>query len=740
MNLEIFSNNSIFSRIYINKLSIINLFIYMYSIISIISCYLLPIPDVYKSFVSQPGLIFIPYLVGRPISFFSKKFLSINEIYNIITDFIVTWSLGLIFIMILEIILYVYYLFNISIFILIILIMSLLSIFFKNEITSDNINIIMLISSVVYGIFFSLFVTLFWNYPLSNANDYIRHTLYIMSIITNNRPLIFAMPYLPTMHTLYAIIMILFNMTQINEPLYLLWSSRFIFYPLYIFALFLLLDYFFKNKIESLIFSCVGSSFIYGIGGSIFTWETSPRNIFFICFVYVLYASLYLNKKIVGNYSKLFIIKLIIYIFSLFELLNLTNSAGNIGYEIGGLLIIIFFTLLLLSRTINSDLRWSFYSLGIMFTMLIFLHKIQGFLGSILILFFVYILNKFKYINYSKIKFITLTTIIPLTVIFMLFNFKIIPYPREPIINWFNNSNFLFGWDNIIMFIKSVYPSSIFILFIIGYIFGILIYKDKQILGISSFVSIIFIVYFTPIPESWRFLAYAHPFIIVISCYGFFKLIKIIGSNLKNIKFHFVIRTHTRNIIKFNCNNIKYRFLVVILLLPIGLNIYTHDLREFEKSYVIKDQERTQVFQVGTFIKDNVEKDVIAVGYIYYQYLASSYGLIEFINIWRNGEYRDDIIKEIYLANTAQEAYDRINDLLKDNKFFVQCFDKDEKELDRFNEKRSLSNLILLYDDNLAAILGDKKSVDKFINSKYFKLIYVTENKIGQKFYIFETQ
>jgi len=143
---------------------------------------------------------------------------------------------------------------------------------------------------------------------------------------------------------------------------------------------------------------------------------------------------------------------------------------------------------------------------------------------------------------------------------------------------------------------------------------------------------------------------------------------------------------------------------------------------------------------VGAFIKDNVEKDVIAVGYTYYQNLASSYGLIEFINIWRDGEYREDLIKDIYLAETALEAHDRLNDLLKDDKFFVQCFDKDKKELDRFNKIRDLSDLLLLYDDNLATILGDKKSVDKFLNNKYFKLVYVTENKIGQKFYIFEIQ
>jgi len=688
------------------------------------------IPDICKSILAQPCLILIPYLIGKPLLFFLRKILSIIKRQDIVVELVVTWAFGVIFIMVVEILFYSIYLFFISSFVIILLFVGSFSIFIRENSKFDNVKLRDLFISAIYGLLFSIIVTLFWNYPYSSANDYIVHSYAALKIVRDNHPYIFGFFYIPTMQTLYAILLKLFNIN--NEPLYLLWSSRFIFYPIYVIGLFLFLNTLFKKVCLSLNISILGSSLIYSYGGSIFTWDVAPMNIVSILYVYLLYVLLKFSKDSEIKNLMPFALKLGALQILFFVTLYYTNEIGIIGYEVGLLLLFMLFLIPLFLKTINHEERSFFLSLAILLVTLEFFHKFMGLIAGVIVLTFFFILSYFKYLSVTAYRLLTSIGVLFTATIFTLFNFKVIPYTiKPPTILLESSSSFLFGWDSLVMFIKSVYPPILIFLIVVSYIIAIVIGKNKEILATSLIASLVVLAYFFPINSSWRLMMFAHPFLLSILGYSLLMLFETHRYTSKKTQLIITLfKTH-----RYTTKKTQLIIIIIIFNSIIGMSIYIHDMQEFEKSILNKKQQRNQLFQIGGFIKDNIKKDTILVGHIEWPYnLYASYGQIDFIYLWDKGEYNNSIIKNILLAKSSKEAYDKLNMLLKEKKYFVISPDKDGKDIERFYKKPS--DLILIYSDMHAASLGDRNSVAKFFDPIYFEIVFKTTNMNGQNFYI----
>ena len=63
-------------------------------------CHLMSIPPLVKAVLALPALLIIPYLVGKSIFLPIRKFLDIEFNFDVVSNFIINWCMGLIFIVI----------------------------------------------------------------------------------------------------------------------------------------------------------------------------------------------------------------------------------------------------------------------------------------------------------------------------------------------------------------------------------------------------------------------------------------------------------------------------------------------------------------------------------------------------------------------------------------------------------------------------------------------------------------
>jgi len=690
------------------KLSFISMIFYVYIIIIFLFSNLFNISDSFKSLLAQPCLILFPYLIGKPFIYLINNILSIRTKYDIIIDIMLNWGFGVIVIIIIEIFLYCNYLFSIDYFLILLLIISLFSIFIKENVKYDSLHEKEVYIAFFYGLLFSFFITLYWNYPFTSANDYISHSYSVLKIVRDSHPLIFGFSYVPTMQTLYAILLKLFKIN--SEPLYLLWSSRFLFYPLYVCGLFYLINNFINKKWLSLNISIIGSSLIYSYGGSLFALDTAPKNIISILSVYIFYILLNNYKdKVINNFSS-FIIKIFLLQISFFILLYSTDTNGIIGYQIGMLLLFMLFLIPLITKSINNENRSLFLLLSILLICLEFFHKIMGLIAGVITISYLIFLYYFKKFNVTTCRYFNIIVIIMTGITINLFNFNIITYPKEPILLK-SSSLFLFGWDNLKMFIKLLYPNVLFDLLISSLLIIVFISNNKEMLATSLISSLIIFAYFMPVITSYRFMMFIHPLVLSLLSYSLCKLFS---------KIH------------------KKSYLIILIIVfnsIIGINIYIKDMNEFKESRLNRIQETHQLFQIGDFIKDNIEKDTLLVGHIEWLYsLYASYGQIDFIYLWDKGIFKNNIIEDILLSETSDKAYDKLKLLYNNKKYFVTAPDKNGNDINRFYKKPS--DIIFVYSDLHAQWLGHPNSLTKFLDPRYFEILFITTNMNGQNFYI----
>ncbi len=171
------------------------------------------------------------------------------------------------------------------------------------------------------------------------------------------------------------------------------------------------------------------------------------------------------------------------------------------------------------------------------------------------------------------------------------------------------------------------------------------------------------LLYFLPITHSYRFLGNAHPFIILLSVFALFKLLRIRQTSFKAMT----------------------AFLSLILLGAFVISsVFIHDVNTVKNHAINKELDTFQVFQIGDFLKDNVDQEATIVGCWWYQSVSAHYADLNYIRLWEEGESQKYVIKEIYLSDTSQEAHNKLQGLLERKGFFLGSPDKDGKEMDRF--------------------------------------------------------
>jgi len=689
----------------------ISFFAFIYIIIFSILFNIFNFPEIVKSLISQPALLFVPYLFGRPLLFVIRKLIKIEKNKDLITEMFIEWSFGVISIIIFEIFLYTNYLFNFNYYIIFILSISFFSIFLKdNENVRLNNNYKDIIFVSFLSVLFCIIVSYFWSYPYSNENDYIQHLFLTSKIIQQNRPIIFHGAYLPTMHTLYAMAIRIFNINLTSEPLMLFWSTRFIQYPVYAIGLYILTFQIIKNRFFSIFATFIGTFLIYDIENFFLPWSIAPKNIISAIFVFGLYYCVkkYEENKII-NINRIIIYLGIIYFLSFF-ILYISNIMGLQNYYIGFyllLIIILSFAIIYLDKSTKN----LFLEIFIILESLIFFHSINGFMGGLFLLAILFILFNWQRVQTQKIKlFVLLASSFLYAILFFVY-YGIIDYPNKTIIEIpIYDSSYLFGFHTVMELLLKIYPGILIFLFLISYMF---IYAEKKyiVLLFYGFTPFLILLYFLPIVTSYRFLMYAHPFIIFLMSYGFYRIYLL----LKNKSF-------------------QYLFIFFILLLS-SANIYSNDIRSLTNPTIINLQKEYSIFEIGDFLKDSPKENSIVICSEWYQIYSSNYGLMDSIFLWENGKYRQDKIREIYLTNSSKITYDSIIDLLDNKQQIVPNIDNKGKEINRFYKRPT--NVYILYDDKLAKYLGNPDSVNKFYDSEYFILEYEYKNENMDNFYVF---
>jgi hypothetical protein len=730
------------------NLSRISIYSSIYILVTALITNFLPIPEFIKVLLAQPGLLLIPYLFGKPINFIIKHILSIKADNSNLIDSIFNWSTGIIFLILVEIILYINQLFNIKIFIIIILLIGISSVFIPEKINHKK-HIKYLIITFFYGLFFAIFITYFWNYPFANENDYITHTFYTIKLITEDRPLIFYSTYFPSTNTLYAVLSIIFNINLEIESLKLLWSSRFLLYPIYAIGIYLFSYSLSKKFIVSLFSAFLSISVLSGYGGFFLPIQAVPLTFVSILYIYIMYSfnSDNLINKSISNITIFY--TTIIHTLS-FIIFYLTNSNGMIGYEIGYILIILFIVKIISIKFFSIDKRKTHLTLFIMLDALLFIHKFNGFIAGVITIVFLFSIHNLKKHNLKFSKYISSFSLFFLLILIIFLNSEIVSYPSIPIISPPARGYYMYGWNNIINYITKIYPTFLQLTFIIGYIYMILNKENIQLFSALIICSLLLITYFFPIYASYRLLLYAHPFIVIITSFFIFdfvinkKDIKIkysYPSSKSNKYLHFKIPfpSSREQIMK---NKRTTNLLKCILIIMLSLTIYINNIKELNNPVVTINQQDYKIFEIGDYLRKNISKDSIIIanlgGYSWYQGISAQYGQIWPLYLWKNYQYQENITREIYLANSSERCYSIIMDLVKNKEYFISHPDYRKKDVQKFYKEPE--EILILYDTVLAKEYGNIDSINKFFDLNYFSVIYSTRNLENETFYIFKVK
>ncbi|MFH0846708.1 MAG: carbohydrate binding domain-containing protein [Chloroflexota bacterium] len=705
------------SRLRISPVSALS---YAYIVVAAALGHLLPLSNSLKCIIAQPVLIILPYLVGKPFLFIGRKLLGVKESNNFAIDVFVSWCLGTVLMVSLEAALYVNYIFALNSFTLALLVLGLPSVFIKENSGFDSLKHIEIAIVAVYCLIFALFVTRFWPYPYANDNDYITHTFFVTRITIQNRPLLFYGDYLPTMQTIYAVMMQMMRIDPYLEPVFLLWSSRFILYPIFGIGLYLFAHQFTKDRLLSLLVACIGTSLISIVNGCIFPYHTAPKNFIDLMFIYGIYTALNLyeaddeerNRDIIPS-----LVGLGIFIFVVFIPLNLTSVTGKIGYEIGFILPVLFVIPFALARLFKGQARNFVFSLALVLSGLIFMAKMQGLAAAGTIIAFVFSLWFLSRLSLNKARFLAAVAVAVTAVTLMLVYFKVIPYPELPLMRPNDELIGFYGITNLARNFNSIYPPVLASLAGAGGIFALLSRdEERKYLAAVVMVSLLMFAYFTPIYLVFRFLGTAHPFIVLLAIYAIFRLVRLPVATSQ-----------------------KPSALLPLMLITVfvALNVYTNDIRIFPKGETYLDKEDFQIFQVGRFIKDNIDKGALIIQSNYYQQLSAFYGGVDVNYLWKGGRFYDSYVMDIYKAQSGEEAYAKARHLLEIQDQVVRYSDKDGKDIKRFYKPPT--DVILLCDDPLLAHIGASKGV-KFYDPRYFDLLFTTRSSRGDNFFVFRVK
>ena len=306
---------------------------------------------------------------------------------------------------------------------------------------------------------------------------------------------------------------------------------------------------------------------------------------------------------------------------------------------------------------------------------------------------------------------------------------------NEVIYTLFQNKKFLETTLEKWYYFIGIYKYANVLVYPMSLLFPIFSKKGRNLLGIflipTLFISISFTLgVFLPIQYSYRLLIFSHPFnITLIASLLWFLLGHIINCHNINIARH-------GKKVKLGRRVIKGAVFLIAMLFAYSLIIQNYV--ELVSPKIVKLQERYLVFTIGEFIKHNTYKDALIIcgtgGIWWYQAITAFYANRWIINLWIGDKYHDEILKQIYLANTSEEAYSTIVNLLKNPIFVVMYNDPQNISIRRYYKVPN--EVILLYDDCLARYFKAPKSPLKFFDSRFFTVLKIFTNKYNERFYI----
>ena len=683
-----------------------NLIGFLYVIIFGVISYIFNIPEIVKAFLALPSFLIIPIILGESLLFLLIDFLKLSFKFDNISKKIISFLLGVSSLILFALILNSFNIFNFRIYSFIILSLFIVSGIFinrhyvlsesKNISNFNNIALFVLIISI--GLIGSLIISEFSPYPLFYGSDLFRHNQDILSIAEDSN-LPFNIPYMPTFALLTAVLAFFFNL--LPDSFSLLWTARFLTYPLYSLGIFLFAFKISKRKDVALLSSLI-SIFIWieFVG----LWNFTPKLVIYVIFPYLLYLAhdLYSDKK-TQELTNLFLV--LLFSSFIFVILNFTYNLwrDDIGWIIALIIILLGFFFKFGQHLIRKkfDINSLFFLMIVAFVSILF-HSSMGLLLVFILLFYRFLIIIDK--NYPKIKkfvFYILTTTFLIIVLFNNFLPEINIYEDSPNVKPIDISskyNYLKENPNLIS------PFILIPLFILMFT-----RKDIQLTIILS----IMLVYFLKIVNIERVLTFLPPFISYIA-----------GSGLLKINEFFRYNKLIRNL---------YPLLLIVTLIIFSFNNLAEEVEPFlsrsppDDNYALFNEKE---LSIGKILR-NTPKETVIISDTYTD--AMLVGISNRKNIpllLRSNYYPEKYPQKLSVISAfkeidAKESHKKILSILNDKEYTCEEYYINPSLC---NNEENLNAIIVLNKKTFGWLGYNQKNLDilkKFDDKEYFTKIYV---------------
>ncbi len=695
-------------------------------------CHILPIPEIVKGFLALHGFLIIPYLVGINILPLIKKKLSFEFDIDFISKFIISWCIGILMILLFSLLLYSCNLFDLKSFVLLLLIILVLRVYsnpvkemcYLTKIKTvfalfGNKNIPLLL--IFFGIVPVLYVTQFLPYPLSPMTDIFSLNFATLEVIENNI-ILFTDGYLPVQWLISAIIALIFNV----DPFSFTWTSKFLFYILYVIGVYLFIYTISKNIKLSLISSFIS---VWILPPDLTLYYFLPRTELYILFPFVLFL---FYRNIINIIKKdnisLKNILLVLIFTSLCSLLffSISYLSENIGRLFGIVVLIFFLCTFFISKILLKDTltRKIFFILFIVSITCISIHIPMGSLVVFVIILYLFI-SVFLCYHFTKTK--TFIYILFFIVFLFLFLQKI-EIISVPLID-----TYLSGYDyyspykiptftTIYNFVIGSYSLPILILFLLG-ITSAIIHKKQKKTPLIFLISIIFLISFLPISSMYRMLFLTTPFVVYFVAY----FIIFLDVLIKKISKKYATILH-----------LFYTFLIIVILINLVIVPQTNNINHCLKATGMNICSTFNMHEYLAFkwLKLNVSQNVIPISeqqtLIQIKGITNNKNILFPIDKYSHEQNIFNILKE----KNADTAYFSIMNLFKNKSLYINPNSQ--------GETNSLDRKIMIIGPKTAnfAMHGNTfwiwytcefkrfEGFAKFFDTTYFTLLYNDSNQI----------
>ena len=578
-----------------------------------------PFPDLIKSFLALPSILFFPLNLGYLFIFirnrlYNKKILGLTSLLSFL---IICWSLGSLMILILLNILLSLGLYRLTA--IIIIILSLFSVFDKGldqllvkKLTFKNIMFPALAG--IMGILPFIYIRSFSKFPYMIGIDAFYYSQIILDII-NRRTL-------PNFFLMFDVIMLLPTLIFNVKPLYIFWSS-----PLLCYIIFSISIYFFSYSLFNNVWlSLLSSSIAVWFQGSAMVndiYINTPRILIYILFPFSLYVINHMKKQFyIKKESYLFLISFVMLLFFYISssppfyssvivywpsviknlitpfyaftepLVFVAVSSVIFLQQLYALIITIsiIFLFYLRYNFSNEKSEKMYIYFFIISLIAIMIHSIMGIVLTIL-LFLYFILHLLAERQRRSIILIALL----FTLLFLLYvlskndRVSTINYYIDLIANRitiFGKRKYVFDFNWKINFLKGCYMSPVLLLSFIGLIISGKEFLNKTEKGVPPFLMFIVIlfIYFLPLPFIYRILTFFTPFIAYYFSYFFLFIYNFTKHIIPSIRI--IIMNKEKIIVK--SKYISALFTIIILLFlysPFLISLYQNKILYWSKLY-----------------------------------------------------------------------------------------------------------------------------------------------------------